>query len=170
MLSLGLFRPQLVLPFVLVAFLAGKWKFVRGFIPGAVLVVALVDLGGRFPRDGRVRSNSDFAGNGRISRGAERTMVRAARLDADLARIVVDAASLFAGKIGNVLLLSGTFGALLLAAKRMRSSKDGETFDIAFAWPWRCITVVSFHSFVHDFSLMVLPILIAGDAVASAVR
>ena len=30
-----------VLPFVLVAFLAGKWKFIRGFIPGAVLVIAL---------------------------------------------------------------------------------------------------------------------------------
>jgi hypothetical protein len=41
LLTLGLFRPQLVLPFVLVAFLGGKWKFVRGFIPGAVLVIAL---------------------------------------------------------------------------------------------------------------------------------
>ena len=40
-LALGLFRPQLVLPFVLVALLAGKWKFVRGFIPGAILVAVL---------------------------------------------------------------------------------------------------------------------------------
>ena len=34
-LALGLFRPQLVLPFVLVTFLGGRWKFIRGFIPGA---------------------------------------------------------------------------------------------------------------------------------------
>ena len=43
-LAMGLFRPQLVLPFVLTAFLAGRWKFVRGFIPGAVLVVGLSTL------------------------------------------------------------------------------------------------------------------------------
>ncbi len=40
-LALGLFRPQLVLPFIFIALLAGKWKFVRGFISGAALVLAL---------------------------------------------------------------------------------------------------------------------------------
>jgi hypothetical protein len=37
--AMGLFRPQLMLPFVLVAFLAGKWRFVRGFVPGALFVL-----------------------------------------------------------------------------------------------------------------------------------
>jgi hypothetical protein len=32
------------------------------------------------------------------------------------------------------------------------------------------VTLVSFHSFLHDFSLMILPLLIAGDAVVSSVR
>ncbi|MGA7064139.1 MAG: glycosyltransferase family 87 protein, partial [Candidatus Acidiferrales bacterium] len=40
-LALGLFRPQLVLPFIFVMFLAGRWRCVRGFIPGAALVFAL---------------------------------------------------------------------------------------------------------------------------------
>lgn len=40
-LAFALFRPQLVLPFVLVVGLGRKWKFVRGFLPGAALVAIL---------------------------------------------------------------------------------------------------------------------------------
>src|SRR6202035_3813099 len=40
-IALGLFRPQLVAPFVLIMLLAGKWKFIRGFVPGAIIVVFL---------------------------------------------------------------------------------------------------------------------------------
>ena len=40
-LALGLFRPQLVLPFAFVMFLGRRRKFIRGFIPGIICVVAL---------------------------------------------------------------------------------------------------------------------------------
>ena len=40
-IALGLFRPQLVAPFVLMMLLAGKWKFIRGFVTGAIIVVSL---------------------------------------------------------------------------------------------------------------------------------
>jgi hypothetical protein len=166
-LSLGLFRPQLVLPFVLVAFLGGKWKFVRGFIPGAVLVLLLSTCVAGF------HGMAEYA-RILISQGTERSAEALSKqwcvrpgLMPTLRGLLWMLPHGLAGKIGWGLLLSGTFGALILAAKRMRSSKGGEMFDIAFAVAVAMITIVSFHSFVHDFSLMILPILIAGDAVAS---
>jgi hypothetical protein len=74
------------------------------------------------------------------------------------------------GNVRNFLLLSGTFGALLWAAKRMRSAKDAAALDLAFAIAVTVITLVSFHSFLHDFSLMILPLLIAGSTVVSSAR
>jgi hypothetical protein len=74
------------------------------------------------------------------------------------------------GYIQNFLLLSGTIGAWLWAAARMRRTKDGAAFDLAFAVAVVVVTLVSFHSLLHDFSLMILPILIAGGALTSSMR
>jgi hypothetical protein len=70
----------------------------------------------------------------------------------------------------SFLVLFVTFSGLLWAAKRMRSATDGDTFDMAFALAVAVVTIVSFHSFLYDFSLMILALLIAGSVVTSSER
>jgi Glycosyltransferase family 87 len=168
-LALGMFRPQLVLPFVLVTFLGGRWKFVRGFIPGAALVIALSAWVVGF------HGMAEYA-RILISQGTQRSagvLAEQWQVHLDmmptLRGLLWMLPSWVPGNIRNLLLLSGTFGALLWAAKRMRGAKDGAAFDLAFAVAVAVVALVSFHSNLHDFSLMILPLLIAGGAVVSSV-
>ena len=118
-LAMGLFRPQLVLPFVLVAFLGGKWKFVRGFTPGAALVLLLSTwvVGFHGMADyirvlislGTQSSASNLLEHWRVHPGLMPT----------LRGLLWMLPSWVPGNIRNLLLLSGTFGALLWAANRM---------------------------------------------------
>ena len=170
-LGLGLFRPQLVLPFVLVAFLAGKWKFVRGFVPGAALAVALsawvVGFHGmvefaRFLVSQGTESSAGILG--------KQWTIWPSVMPTLRGFLWVCLPSGTPGMIRNVLLLCGTFGGLLWAAKRMRSARNGAAFDLAFAIALATVLLVSFHSYLHDFSLMIIPLFIARGAVASSVH
>jgi Glycosyltransferase family 87 len=168
-LATGMFRPQLVLPFVLVTFLAGKRRFVRGFIPGAALVLLLsvwvvgfrgmADWARILISQGTQGSASALAAQWQVHLGLMPTL-------RGLLWIVLPTS--VSGNIRNYLLLSGASVALLWSAKRLRSVKDGMTFDMAFAAAVGAVTLVSFHSLPHDFSLMILPLLVAGSALASA--
>ena len=168
-LALGLFRPQLVVPFVFVVFAAGKWKFIRGFIPGAALVIGLstwvvglrgmVDYAGMLLSQGTQKSASMLADHWQVRPGLMATW--RGFLWACLPMWVPAA-------VRNILLLSGTFLGLGWAAKRMRSAKTRAAFDAAFAIAVATILLVSFHSYVNDFSLMILPLLIYGPLLATS--
>ena len=170
-LAMGLFRPQLVLPFVVITFLAGRWKFVRGFIPGAAFVVALSTWVVGF------HGMADFART-LISQGtqnsantlAERWHEWPGQMATWRGFLWVCLPSWVPSGTRNFLLLSGTLVGLLWAARKMRNAKDGAAFDLAFAIAVAMVALVSFHSYLHDFSLMILPLVIAGDIVASSVR
>jgi Glycosyltransferase family 87 len=170
LLALGLFRPQLVLPFVLVAFLAWKRKFVCGFVPGAILVLlvsteivgprGMVEYGRILLSQGTQSSANALLEQWRVHLGLMPTL-----------RGFLCALFFWVPRdIQNFLLLSGTFGTLLWAASRMRGAKSGGTFDVAFATGVAGITLVSFHSLIHDFSLMILPLLIVARVVAPSIR
>jgi hypothetical protein len=170
-LALGLFRPQLVLPFVLVAFLGGKWKFVRGFVPGAVFVVGLSTwiVGFHGMADyGRILISQGIQGSASIL--AQQWHVWPGLMPTLRGLLWIALPSWAAGKIENFLLLSGTLTGLLWAAKKIRSAKDEAAFDLAFGMAVAAVTLVSFHSFLNDFSLMILPLLIAGAVVVSPAR
>jgi Glycosyltransferase family 87 len=169
-LAFGLFRPQLVLPFVLVAFLGGKWKFVRGFIPGAGLVVALsLWVVGFHGMAEYARTLLLQGTQGSASALAEQWQVHLGMMPT-LRGLLWMLPSRVPGNIRNLLLLSGTFAGLIWAARKLRSAKDSASFDLAFAIAVAVITLVSYHSFLHDFCLMILPLLIAWGALASLVR
>jgi hypothetical protein len=170
-LALGLFRPQLVLPFVFITFLSGKWRFVRGFIPGAVFVIGLSTCVVGF------RGMADYARilisqgtQGSASTLAQQWHVWPQLMPTLRGLLWITIPSWGAGKIESLLLLCGTFGALLWAAKRMRNAKDAAGFDLAFATAVAVVVLVSFHSYLHDFSLMILPLLISGNLLASSLR
>jgi hypothetical protein len=168
-LAMGLFRPQLVLPFVLVAFLAGKWKFVRGFIPGAVFVLlvsmrvvgvhGMAEYARILLSQGTLGSASALSQQWQVRLGLMPTL-------RGLLSIVVPAS--VPANIRNILLLCGTSIGLLWAVKALRGAEDGPTFEMAFAAAVGAVSVVSYHSLLHDFSLLILPLLIAGGALASA--
>jgi Glycosyltransferase family 87 len=168
-LALGLFRPQLVLPFVFVAFVAGKWKFVRGFLPGAALVVALstwvvgfhgmVEYARILLSQGTQQSASVLKQQWEVKPGLMTTW---------RGFLWVSLPTSVPSWLRALLLLSGTFLGLGWAAKKMRSAKTPVAFDTAFAIAVATILLVSFHSYVNDFSLMILPVLICGPALAAS--
>lgn len=160
-LALCLFRPQIALPFVLIAALARKWKFVRGFIPGAALVVGLsawvVGLHGMsdymriLVSQGTQKSASALADHWQIIPGLMATW--RGFLSLVLPKSVP-------GIWRDALLLGGTFFGLGWAAKKMREAKSSAAFEVAFAIATSTVLLVSFHSYLQDFSLMILPLLI----------
>lgn len=160
-LALGLFRPQLVLPFVLVALLAGKWKFVRGFIPGAILAVALSTWVVGF------HGMANYFGIP-LSQGTEQSAsVLNQHWGVELRLMPTWRGFLwlclprrFPQGVQTVLLLSGTILGLGWAAKKMRAAKGSAGFDMAFAIILATVLLLSFHSYLCDASIMILPLLI----------
>ena len=168
-LAVGLFRPQLVLPFVLVAFLAGKWKFIRGFIPGAALVIALsawvVGLHGMgdYARILLAQATEKSA-----SVLADRWEVWPGWMPTWRGLLWLALPTWTPSWMRTLLLLSGTALGLGWSAKKMRAAKDFAAFDMAFATTLAIVLLVSFHSYLNDFGLMILPFLVLGPVLATS--
>jgi hypothetical protein len=170
-LAMGLFRPQLVLPFVLVAFLAGKWKLIRGFTPGAILVLLVsVSVVGVLGMADYARVLLSQGTQGSASALAQQWQVHLGLMPTLRGLLWIILPGSVPGNIRNFLLIFGTLAGLLWAAKGLRSVKDGAAFDMAFGTAVGAVALVSFHSLPHDFSLMILPLLLAGGAIASVKR
>jgi Glycosyltransferase family 87 len=168
-LAMGLFRPQLVLPFVLVAFLAGKWKFIRGFIPGALLVLLVsASVVGVHGMADYARILLSQATQGSASALAQQWQIHLGLMPTLRGLLWIIVPANVPGNIRNFLLLSGILAGLLWATRALRGVKDGVAFDMAFATAVSAVALVSFHSLPHDFSLMILPLLIGGGVFASA--
>jgi hypothetical protein len=167
-LAMGLFRPQLALPFALVALLAGKWKFIRGFIAGAALVL-LLSLGvvGVHGMADYARVLMSQGTQGSASALAQQWQVHLGLMPTLRGLLWIVLPGGVPGNVRNFLLVFGTLAGLLWAAKGLRGVKNGEAFDMAFATTVGAVALVSFHSLPHDFSLMLLPLLVAGGAYAS---
>ena len=165
-LALGLFRPQLVLPFAFVMFLAGKWRFLRGFIPGVTFVVALsVWIVGFYGMADYARILISQGMQGSASTLVEKWHVQPSLMTTLRGFLWISLPSSAPSFVQTFLLLAGTSFGLLWAANGIRSAKDEATLDLAFALAVVVVAVVSFHSFLHDFSLVILPVLIMGNLV-----
>ena len=168
-LAFGLFRPQLVLPFVLVAFLAGKWKFVRGFVPGAALVVTLsasvVGLHGMADY-ARLLFSQGTQGSATVLVG--RWHVTPGLMPTWRGFLWLCLPGWVPPVVQTVLLLSGTIFGLGWASIKMRRARGSGAFEIAFAITLATVLLVSFHSFLQDFSLMILPLLIWSQAFSAS--
>jgi Glycosyltransferase family 87 len=169
-LAMALFRPQLVLPFVLVAFLAGKWKLIRGFVPGAVLVLLVsASVVGIHGMEEYARILISQGTQGSASALAQQWQVHLGLMPTLRGLLWITLPGWVPGNVRNFLLVLGTLAGMLWAARGLRGIKDGAAFDMAFATAVAAVALVSFHSLPHDFSLMILPLLLAGGTFASEV-
>jgi hypothetical protein len=168
-IALGLFRPQLVVPFVLIMLIAGKWRFIRGFVPGAVLVTLLsacvVGLSGMVDYAHVLMSQGTQQSAKVLS---EQWTVRPGLMATWRGFLWVCLPAWVPTNVRAFLLLVGTFTGLIYAARRIHNAKNMAAFDVAFAITVATILLVSFHSFLNDFSLMILPLLIYAPVIASS--
>jgi hypothetical protein len=162
-LAIGLFRPQLVVPFAFVSFVAGKWKFFRGFVPGAILVLLastwIVGLRG-MGEYGKVLISQGTQGS--ASALAGQWQVRPGLMATWRGFLWVCLPAWVPSGLRSVLLLSGTFAGLFFAGKKLRAARDQASFELALAFVVASVALVSFHSFLNDFSLLIIPLLIFG--------
>lgn len=173
LLALGLFRPQLVLPFVLPFLLKRQWRFLGGFAAVAVVLsalsVSLVGVQGVADWVGMIRDeNIGLTG---MSNATERTVHPQAM--ASLRGLLF---ATLAGEIPEkwVNAVAVVTSALLFAGVlfRWRGDLPVETvaFDRAAAATVVATLLVSFHLYPHDLSLLLLPLAAALAAVESAPR
>jgi hypothetical protein len=162
--ALGLFRPQLVLPFAFIMFLAGKWRFLRGFVPGVTFVVALsVWIVGFHGMADYARILISQGMQGSASTLVEQWHVQPSLMTTLRGLLWISLPSSAPSFVQTFLLLAGTSLGVLWAANGIRRAKDETTLDLAFALAVAVVAVVSFHSFLHDFSLVILPVMIVGN-------
>lgn len=159
-LALALFRPQLALPFAFVMAIAGRRKFLRGFVMGVALVATLslwlvgthgmVEYLRLLAAQGFEQSSTTLAHEWGISPELMPTW---------RGFLWVLLPGWMHSSVRNVLVLAGTFAGLFWAGKVLRCNENEGRSDRAFAATIAVVTLVSFHSFLYDFSLMVLPLL-----------
>ena len=171
LLALGLFRPQLVIPFVVLFLLRRRWKFLGGFAAVASLLAAvsvgLVGWQGTADWLGMIRAeNVGLAGGAAM---AERTVHPAAMaslrglfsaaLLERIPEIWVNAISLGASALLFV-------GILMLWKGKLDS--PGWRFDRIVAATVMGVLLISYHLYPHDLSLIFLPLALSFSAVERA--
>lgn len=156
LLSLGLFKFHLVLPFLIPMLARRHWKFIQGFIVGAVALAAISIMITGF--DGFL----EHAALLRLLNRRPEIAYTALALMANLRGLLT---ILVHGKVAAdvaVVLLSAI--SIGIAARMMvPPSVRDHRFDIGFAVTVTSVILVSYHLNVHDLSLAVLPILVGAN-------
>jgi hypothetical protein len=161
LLSLGAFKFMLVLPFLIPFLVRRYWKFVGGFVSGAVILagisVAITGVSGSLEYVSLLRL---------LLRRPELGYIRPVLMP----------------NLRGVLLSGGISGfstdrvvvalsAIIVAAAAMmmvRPEVRDRRFDLAFALNITSVVLVSYHLYSHDFSLLLLAILLAASALLSS--
>jgi hypothetical protein len=150
-LALGLFKPHLVLPFVLLLLLQGRKKLLYGFLPMAA-VLALV-------------STAIVGGEGIKAYPAyvmhlEETLAGGAIVPSDMPNLR-GALDLFLSGVPNIVLvvLVTSLGVFAYAAFVCRGI-GADLFDLKFSLAAITTVLVSYHALIYDLSLLMLPVLL----------
>jgi hypothetical protein len=158
-LALGLFKFQLVLPFAGFFFLQRNWKFVSGFLAFSIVPIGLsLWIAGtegllQFLRF-LVRSNKGsleqfglYPGNMPNIRGF-------------LFTVLIDAVSNNRLFIVTALLSVALFGWAVVTSRR-------SALEVQYALAIMTTLLVSYHLFIYDLTIVLLPLLVIADRIAS---
>lgn len=152
-LALGLFKPHLILPFVLLLLVQRRRKVLYGFLPtAAVLALAsTVIVGGEgmllYPR---------------YVLHLEDTMARGAIMPSDMPNLRGVLYLLLHGNsyVGGAALVASV-AALIFAAWRCRGGTN--RFDLKFSLAAVATVLVSYHGLGYDLSMLMLPVLLLAN-------
>lgn len=162
-LALGLFKPQLVLPFVLVLLIQGKKKLLYGFVPvaaGLILVsIAIVGMEG-------------FISYPHYVFHMEQAIARTVVPPSDMPNLRGLLDMLLHDRSYSVwALAAGSLGILVLTLWRTREVGSRDFFDLQFSLTVVATVLVSYHALAHDLSILALPIaLLLNDLQSSRVE
>jgi hypothetical protein len=155
-LALGLLKPQLVLPFVLIFLLKRRWSFVSGFTCAGGMVLAL---------------SAAIVGIKPLAQYAFLLL----NMNSDISR---ETFHIYPGMMPNIrglfhLVLSGTISPIALnisilivslaliiwATRNLKTLSDPENdrFDLEFSLAVVVTLLVSYHLLLHDLSILALP-------------
>lgn len=157
-LGLALFKFQLVLPFVLVLLIRRQWRTVVGFVTTAfgLLLVSSIVVGWS-----GVMAYPEFVL--RLNRSGAQAGIYPR--DMPNLRGLVAGLLHFEG-LPTVLIIATSIALLALAAHCWRV-QPGRQFSLGFSLCLTVTSMASYHLLVHDLSLLILPILLVGEQLAS---
>jgi hypothetical protein len=154
-LALALFKFQLVLPFVLTLLLRRQWKAIAGFSLTAFVLLLI--------------SAAVVGWNGVL---AYPEFVFDLNRNAELAGIDPRYMPNLRGLVAGLLHLTGVPGilfivtlsiALVMLVVRWWRVRPGQKFELGFSLCLAVTTIVSYHLFVHDLAVLILPILLLAE-------
>lgn len=160
-LALGLFRFHLVLPFVAIMFLLKKWRFVAGFSVGsaalAAVSAAVVGWRGVWRYPSYIWFLEQHRGKMVILAPAANTNLRGL-IEGSLERWLQPSLIL-------TLVIVASAVAVLLAVKIWKGAGPGDarSTEIAFSASLIVTVLVSFHGFMYDLALLILPAIMVLD-------
>ena len=152
-LALGLLKPHLILPFILLLLVQGRKKVLYGFLPMtavlALVSIAVVGRQGMLLYPGYVLRLED-------------TMARGAIMPSDMPNLRGILYVLLRGDsyVGTVALVASV-GLLLFTA--WRSRRRASLIDLNFSLGVVATVLVSYHGLGYDLSMLMLPILLLAN-------
>ena len=174
-LALGLLKPQLVLPFVLIFLLKKKWSFVSGFtcVGGILLALSAASVGAKLLAQYAfllLNMNGD---------GSRETFHIYPGMMSNIRGLFH---LLLSGRISpialNISILIVSLALMIWATQNLKtlSDPDNDRFDLEFSLAVVVTLLVSYHLLLHDLSILALPAFLvlnrlhAQDSVWSARR
>jgi hypothetical protein len=154
-LALGLFKPHLVLPFILLLLVQGRRKILPGFTLIAVMLtlvsVAIVGKQGivLYPQ---------------YVMHLENTLARGAIIPSDMPNLRGAFGLLFPGTPHMVTVtLMISLGLLLFTALQCRKIARKDLFALKFSLAAIATVLVSYHALIYDLSVLMVPVLLLAD-------
>jgi hypothetical protein len=156
-LALGLFKPHLVIPFVLILFFQGKKKVLLGFTGIAVVLVlisaAIVGWGGLRAYPEYIWWLEQHTGRGLVlprDTPNLRGLVEGFLLGRTPAYVYL------------TLIAASSVAVVIWAAKQRFPANKRNVFELVFCHALVATFLVSYHAFAYDLSIMLLPIVLLG--------
>ena len=151
-LGLGLFRFQLILPFVLMLALRKRWRALLAFcgVACALGLISAAIVGWH--------SLWDYP---RYVWFVERTMGHGAIVPADMPNLRGFLAAVLTDRIPkgglDLLIISLSLMLVVFGSFQWKRELSGERFDLAFSLSVVIVVLVSYHAFAYDLCLLLLP-------------
>jgi hypothetical protein len=162
-LALGLFKPQLLLPLVVLFLVQGRKKILSGFLPiAAILLLVSVAIVGKegmplYPH---------------YVMHLENTLARGAIVPSDMPNLRGALAIFFPGTPPHIVavILVISLGLLLFTASECRKVFGKNLVELEFSLAAIATVLVSYHALIYDLSVLMVPVLLLADELLAGKR